>query len=161
MLAEAVVILGLLASSGMGERAPAPSAGLRILSRTRDARLVLHWDGADKVESGAGWLVSADADVSVWRGLYVGAGYHHRDGGPWTKRSAWLRAGWAHRRRLEVSVARDMSTANRVLRIEGAGRLEAGRLSLRTAIGAASYLDGHGARRGGVTAAAELGWRVR
>mgnify|MGYP001564820821 CR=1 FL=1 len=161
MLAEAVVTLGLLASSGLGELAPAPSAGVRIMSRSRDVRLVLRWDGADKIESGAGWTLAADADVGVWRGLYVGAGYHHRDGGPWVKRSAWLRAGWAHRRRAELSIARDMSTANRVLRLEGSGRIESGRLSLRSTVGVASYLDGHGERRAGVLAQAELGWRIR
>lgn len=88
-VARGETLVGVVASSGMGEGKLAPY----IEQRADLGRLRLSAQGelSRKVESGRGYRLGADVE---WFGpLILTASYRHRDGGSWTKRGAWLGLG--------------------------------------------------------------------
>jgi hypothetical protein len=101
--------LGLVLSSGMGEQ---PASFGSFLRCGETVRVQAFGDTSNKIESGAGWIAGADVDVRFGHFL-IGAGYHHRNGGPWTKDSVWGRAGLAFGD-TRLVYAHDFSTVNKV-----------------------------------------------
>lgn len=85
----ALVMAGLVTTSGLGESGVAPQAQVELgVGRLRVEAV---WSGANKVESGAGWLARGAAEVRFGP-VGIGAAYSHRDGGGWTKSYPWVRA---------------------------------------------------------------------
>jgi hypothetical protein len=138
---QPTIYLGFVASKGFGER-PGPSIAVSL--RQRAVRSYATIELAPKIESGRGYLAAADLDVG--RTLFLGMGLHHRDGGNWTKSSAWARAGLqGHNTRLVLR--HDLTSINRVSIAEGI--LEAGgnRLRVRGSLGVGTYTASSGGRR--------------
>jgi hypothetical protein len=86
-----LLLIGLSSSVNLGERAP----GLVALAEWRTSATVVRAmaDTTDKY-TGAGWRTAGSLDGRLWRGLEAGAEVVYRDGGPWTKATAWARVGW-------------------------------------------------------------------
>jgi hypothetical protein len=94
------VMAGVEGSAGYGERSPGYVA--EVVSWGGALETGLRTSTLDKY-TGAGWYARAWLDGC--RGpLCAGLAYSHRDGGPWSKRVTWLRAGLRdHGLRLTVS----------------------------------------------------------
>lgn len=137
---ELVALAGYGATRGMGERAGAPEAALRLAGR----RYALEglWYGADKVESGAGYGLRGAAELR-WRGLGAGLAYTHRNGGTWTKSYPWARVS-AGAGPLRLIGEAAIGGYNRERRLEArlAGRL--GRLVVEPRAFIVSHLQGTG-----------------
>lgn len=89
-VARGETLVGVVASSGMGEGKLAPCIEQR--ANLGSLRLSAQGELARKVETGRGYRLGADVE---WFGpLILTAGYRHRNGGAWTKDSAWLGAGF-------------------------------------------------------------------
>jgi hypothetical protein len=97
-VARGETLVGVVASSGMGEGKMAPYIEQR---ETLGAfRLSAQGELSRKLESGAGYRFGGDVE---WSGpVLVLASYRHRDGGSWTKRGAWLGLGIGDRARLTL-----------------------------------------------------------
>ncbi len=112
--------LGLLGtgnvSLGIGEEyGVAP--GVLGYHRSDLHEAVVRYDSSNKY-TGAGWKLSVSADLQrpgPWSPV-VGLEYSHRNGGPWTKRSLWLRGGITHDQ-TRLILATDTQTLNQVARL--------------------------------------------
>lgn len=113
-----LVFVGLSSSSGLGETPYHFVAGGSVTTRRRETRLELRYDSADKIESGSGWILAGDLDISGPSISYGGVGYRHRNGGPWTKHAVMLRLGVTPIRGLFLTVAQDVTTPNKSTSIE-------------------------------------------
>jgi hypothetical protein len=91
LLLAASVGFGVDYSRGLGEQTSAFLGSVRHVAKTFE----IEASGAKsaKLESGSGWLAALDADVYAGSHGLIGLGWHHRDGGAWTKDRAELRAG--------------------------------------------------------------------
>jgi hypothetical protein len=93
-VARGETLVGVVASSGMGEGGMAPYIEQRATVGT--FRLGAQGEASRKVESGQGYRLGADAE---WFGpIILTASYRHRDGGSWTKRGVWFGGGIGNRR---------------------------------------------------------------
>jgi hypothetical protein len=93
-VARGETLVGVVASSGMGEGKLAPYIEQR--AQIGAFRLSAQGELSRKVESGAGYRLGGDVE---WSGpVLVLASYRHRDGGSWTKRGVWIGAGIGNQR---------------------------------------------------------------
>lgn len=93
-VARGETLVGVVASSGMGEGRLAPYIEQR--ANVGPLRFSAQGELSRKVESGAGYRLGADVE---WFGPFIlQASYRHRDGGAWTKDGAWLGAGIGNKR---------------------------------------------------------------
>ena len=143
---------GFLASSGFGED-PGPTLALTFQSNV--LRGIASVELVPKRESGEGWIGGLDLDVG--RVLFLGLGFHHRDGGRWTKQSAWIRGG-IQSRNLRLVLRHDLTSENRVSIAEGIGEFGTDRLRLRTVVGGGTYESATG-REWGYFVGAQVGLR--
>jgi hypothetical protein len=85
-----------------------------------------HGSTSAKIETGQGWTAALDADIYAGSWGLIGLGWHHRDGGRWTKDRMELRAGIRGPRwRLTLGSllsSRDRETSLRFRSIFPAGR---------------------------------------
>lgn len=88
---ELALSAGVTASTGLGEQSFSPNARLAVTAGP--VRVAPTFDYSHKLgEAGHGWIAGLDLDVSH-RWLVVGVDGRWRDGGPWTKKAVFARAG--------------------------------------------------------------------
>jgi len=88
MIAETFFAVAVLASQGMGEQTPALGASVGVSLPYVEQRAV--FDTSDKQRGGFALRSTTQARL----GLFVGGlDFTYRNGGDWSKRVAWLRAG--------------------------------------------------------------------
>jgi hypothetical protein len=88
--ADVSVLAGPLSSAGLGEQRLSGAVAVEAVSGPFE--VALRYDSARKVESGAGWIGTASASVTLGPARLGGA-FVHRDGGAWSKDTFWLEPG--------------------------------------------------------------------
>lgn len=136
LLLAGAVLLGLSASSNYGESSPGYLAQALYQRGLLEARVF--GDTADKVESGAGYILGGEVDLHEARGPLFGLGYRYRDGGAWIKRSGWLRGGYVQDG-VAVILAADLNSINRVSAVELRLRQVLGRVLFESRAGVSCY----------------------
>jgi hypothetical protein len=155
LLAGALVVTpGCSGSQNFGEtRSLNPALRVGFISRTVEA--FGEWDGANKMESGRGFIIGADI-LLRHRSLVGGGSYRYRDGGDWVKRSVWARAG-IERGRYRLVYGHDLNSANQVRTVTlGIRHVFHGHWIVEPQLSAASYRQA-GRREVGVVTMLWLG----
>jgi hypothetical protein len=128
-----LLVCSVALTGGLGERNPGYGCGAE--AETARARLETSADTQDKY-TGAGWSWRASGDYALPHRFTLGAGFVHRDGGPWTKQSVRARVGYRPLSQTaltySVDLWQDAGMPNRVQSLEW--RQTSGRLHLRTAV---------------------------
>jgi hypothetical protein len=88
--ADVSLLAGPLSSAGLGEQRLSGAVAVEAVSGPFE--VALRYDSARKVESGAGWIGTASAAVTLGPARLGGA-FVHRDGGVWSKDTFWLEPG--------------------------------------------------------------------
>lgn len=144
------LLVGALASHGLGEQRLSGLAALELDSR--HLRASARWDGAHKVESGAGWIASGSL---MWKmgALGLGGSFVHRDGGTWSKDTVWVEPGAAIgpvEVTLRASVAGDTERERgAAVRIDLGRRVQWQALAMRHHAGQIGYTSALAVRLGG------------
>lgn len=133
--------LGVDYSRGLGEQTSALIGSVRHVARTFE--IDASGSTSAKLESGSGWLTAIDADAFGPRFL-IGAGWHHRDGGRWTKDRTELRAG-IRGPRWRATIGSLLSSRDRETSLRFRSLFPAGRFAFE--FGAALILYDQGAVR--------------
>ena len=124
------VLAGVGMSGNLGEHNP----GYQAQAIAADRHGALAWESSARFDTtdkytGGGYALNGVFDVSVLSsrdvGLVAGVEYVYRDGGPWVKQGAWLRAGIEGRRECEVirviaraTLAETDDTNSRIVQVE-------------------------------------------
>lgn len=72
------------------------------------------YDSSNKY-TGKGWMTGLDLDLVAHGGVIaplIGAGYHYRNGGEWSKDSLWLRGGFVVDGKATILVLKDFTSEN-------------------------------------------------
>lgn len=134
--------LGADRSTGLGEEAHALRGSIRYQHQLGE--IEGRGTTSAKRESGEGWTSALDADAYAGSWGIIGLGWHHRDGGPWTKDRAELRAG-VRGSRWRLTLGSLLSSRDRETSLRFRSIFPAGRFALEC--GAALILYDQGALR--------------
>ena len=128
-----LLLCGAILTTNLGEANPGYLCGSEL--STDRARVEVMADTQDKYTS-AGWSWRASGDYALPHRLTIGAGFVHRDGGPWTKDTIRARFGYRPLAQTaltySVDLWQDAGMPNRVQSLEW--RQAASWLDLRTAL---------------------------
>lgn len=129
------VWLGATSSSHLGER---PG----IYAQAHAGPLSLSYSSADKIESLAGYAITAAVEPRVAGQLRGYAGATYRNGGPWSKRAYWLGGSYTLGP-VRLLAAKAVGSRNRETKIEARLRLGQ-RPGIEVGLGVERHLQGTG-----------------